>query len=213
MSSKLVAAAIFVATIGLPFASDAAIQVYLTRAAFLSAVSSPGVDSFSDLTAGDELSTSLYRNAGTYSYVATSTSNFFSVGTAGEILLSTNDAIASMVFSDFGGGATAIGGNFFGSDINGGFSAGNVTLTALTASESVEWTIVDAVASSFVGFVSTESIFSLVLRAEQPPTLLWPTVDNLTLAGTEVSAVPEPGRFGLLVAGLAVLGLKRWRSI
>lgn len=192
--------------------SQAATMLYTSRDSFVAATVAAGTDTFSDLSGISDVQSPLSRTAGTFSYVASSASTFFGVGTNGETWLSTNDAVASISFSQFSGGATAIGGNFFGSDIAGGFASGDMTLIASSANGSVEWTITNAVVTSFVGFVSTEPILSLALRAEQPPTLLWPTVDNLTLAGTEVLAVPEPGTFGLLMAGLAVLGLKRWRS-
>ena len=46
------------------------------------------------------------------------------------------------------------------------------------------------------------ALSSLTVSAVQGANPLWPTVDNLTLA----TAVPEPGTYAMLLAGLGVVG-------
>ena len=73
--------------------------------------------------------------------------------------------------------------------------------------------IIGATTSSFIGFVSTGQMTSLVLSAVQPAaTFLWPTVDNLTLA--TAAAVPEPQTYAMMLAGLGFVGFmaRRRRS-
>ena len=195
----------------IPASPQANTQIYTSQSNFLAAVNISGTDNFSDITFSSELASPLTRNAGTYTYSASTISAFFGAGSASDPWLSTDDATSSIYFDGFSGGVTAIGGNFFGSNIDGNFEPGDVTVTIFNLSESVTWTIADASPTSFLGFTSLVPITSLVLRAEQPATLLWPTVDNLTFA---VAVVPEPDSCVLMLAGLAILGLRvrpiRW---
>ena len=109
-----------------------------------------------------------------------------------------------MTFSAFTVGVRGIGGNFFGSNISGLFAPGDLTLTATDASGTVTRTITGATMSSFLGFISDGPITQLTLASVQPSTggFLWPSVDNLVLA----AAVPEPGTYAMMLAGLGVCG-------
>lgn len=195
-------------------AAHAAFTVYDNQATFLGMISSPGVDTYTGLSITASTSSPLIRSAGSYSYTATVLSPtsanplFFGAGTAADPWLSTNTATDSISFSGFSGGVSAIGGNFFDSNIAGAFAAGSITLTATDSfGATLTQTITGATTSSFLGFVSTGTITSLVVTSVQPdsPTALslWPTVDNLTLG---VTAVPEPETYALLLAGLALVG-------
>src|SRR5688572_25825170 len=110
-------------------ASQAALTVYTSQAAFLAAVSAPGTDTYTGFSVLNSTPSPMTRSAGSYQYTAAAeTSSFFGAGTTGNPWLSTNEAADSIMFNSFTGGAQAIGGNFFGSDINGIFSSGSVTV-------------------------------------------------------------------------------------
>lgn len=185
-------------------ASHAILTVYTSQAAFLSAVSSPGVDTFTGFSITGTTPSPIFRTAGPYSYTGTaSTSTFFGAGTTSNPWLSTNLATDSITFNAFSAGVSAFGGNFFGSDISGSFLAGNVTLVATDSlGATSSQTITGATVSSFLGFVSNAAMSSVVLSAVQGAAPLWPTADNVTLA----TAVPEPGSYALMLAGLGVVG-------
>ncbi|MCV2362742.1 PEP-CTERM sorting domain-containing protein [Paucibacter sp. DJ1R-11] len=187
--------------------AQATVTVYTSQAAFLAAVTAPGVDTFTGFSISGSTPSPINRTAGSYGYTATaSTSTFFGAGTVANPWLSTNLATDSVTFNGFTGGVSAIGGNFFGSNISGLFAAGDVVLTATDASGTVSQTITGATTSSFIGFVSNGALLSATLAAVQPAgAVLWPTADNLTLA--TVAAVPEPQTYALLLSGLGVLGL------
>jgi hypothetical protein len=192
--------------LALSAASQAALTVYSTQASFLAAVAAPGVDSYTGFSITDPTSSPVTRSAGAYSYTAASTSSFYGAGTAANPALSTNAATDSITFSGFSAGVNAVGGLFFGSDVSGAFASGTLMLTARDSfGATSSQTISGATATSFLGFISTGTMTSLVVNAVSPNADLWPTVDNLTLAGT-VAAVPEPETWALLLAGSGLLG-------
>ena len=100
--------------------------------------------------------------------------------------------------------AHGIGGNFFGSNIRGFFAPRDITLTATASGGSVTRISINVTGRSFLGFISDGPITQMTLAAVQPTPagFLWPSADNLVL----VAAVPEPGTFGLMLAGLGVCG-------
>jgi len=201
---KPLALAAMVAATG---ASHAAITVYTTLASFNAATSAPGTDTFAGFSITTTTASPITRttNVGAaYTYTAVSAGDFFGAGTSTDPWLSTNTATDDITFSGFGSAVRGIGGNFFGSDINGAFLSGDIKLVATDASGSVTRTLLAATTTSFLGFVSTTGITTLVLSAVQPVnSFVWPTVDNLVLA----AAVPEPGTYALMLAGLGAVGL------
>jgi len=178
------------------------ITVYTTQASFLAAVAAPGTDGFDGFLTTGATASPVLRTAGSYSYTASASGGFFGAGTVVNPWLSTNDAPDSITFSGFGGGARAIGANFFDSSASGSFAAGSVLLVATNSlGETLSQSILGATTSSFLGFVSTAALASLTLSAVQPAGgSLWPTVDNLTIA-----AIPEPETYALMLAGLAAI--------
>jgi hypothetical protein len=203
---KPLAFAALLATAG---ASQAAITVYTSLAAFNAATLNQGTDTFTGLsiTSGTPSPLSRSTTVGTsYTYTADAgpAGTFFGAGTTANPWLSTNTATDTISFFGFSAGVVGLGGNFFGSNISGLFAPGNVTLTATDTSGTVTQTIVNAVEGSFLGFVSTTGLLSATLSAVQVPgaSPLWPTADNVVLA----SAVPEPGTYAMMLAGLGVLG-------
>lgn len=211
ISKPLVLAAL-VCTAG---ASQAALTVYTTQASFLAAVTAPGTDTFTGFNILNSTPSPITRSAGAYGYTATTNNlstvgafGFYGGGTSADPYLSTNNAADTMSFGTFTGGASAIGGNFFASNVGGLYTTGSVTVTAFDTSGSVFRTIAPtgALTGSFLGFVSTTAVTSLTVASVQPSatTFVWPTVDNLTLAA--VAPVPEPGTYALMLAGLGLVG-------
>lgn len=196
------------AAAGLMFAASAVqaqISVFTSLAAFNAAVFAPGTDTFDGFSITGATPSPLNRNAGSYSYTVESDGGFFfGAGTFANPALSTNTATDLMTFLNFGSGVSAFGGNFYPTDINGQFIAGDVTLVITDGSgASVTRTITGASQSGFLGFVSSSgSLQQVTLAAVQPAAgFAWPTVDNLVLA-----AVPEPETYALMLAGLGLIG-------
>jgi hypothetical protein len=184
-------------------ASQAAIVVYNSQAAFTAATTAVGTDTFNNMALVSTPSP-LFRAAGTYAYTASSANGFFPAGTLADVWLSNNTATDSIVFSAFGSNPTAIGGFFFGSDINGAFAAGTSIIIDVTdSSGTVSQTIANSTQTSFLGFTTDTSLVSMTVRSVQPAgAFRWGTINDLQL-GRASTGVPEPGSFAL--AGLAML--------
>jgi len=199
------AAAVLLALVG---GSQAAISVFTTQASYLAAVTAPGVDTFAGLSVTGPTASPINRTAGSYAYTATAPDGFFGAGSAANPWLSTNTAADSITISNFGPAVSAVGGLFFGSDVNGAFASGALTLLATDALGATSTQTIAGSLTSFLGFVSTTSMTSLVLSAVQPAGgFLWPAADNLTLATGAVTPIPEPETYALVVAGLGALGV------
>ena len=191
-------------------ASQAALTVYTTEAAYLAAIANPGTDTFDDLPLGGTIDGPLNRTAGVHTYATSSSAengfpdSFFPAGSPGDVWLSTNSALSTIAFYGFSPGVVGIGGFFFGSDIAGDFLAGQtLSLLATDGGGSVSETIFNATTRSFLGFVSDGALASLTVSVIQPEdAFAWPTVNNVTLG----SVVPEPETYALMIGGLGLLG-------
>lgn len=185
--------------------SHAAITVVTSLAAFNAATTAPGTDTYAGFSIVVQTASPVTRPAGPYGYTAISSAGrFFGGGTTGDPFLSTELAESTITFNAFSAGVRGVGGNFFGSNISGLFAPGDITLTAIDSGGMVTQTIIGATTSSFLGFISDGPITQVTLAAVQPTAggFLWPSVDNLVLA----AAVPEPGSYALMLAGMGVLG-------
>jgi PEP-CTERM motif len=193
-------------------ASQAAITVYTTLASFNAATSSQATDTFADLSTIVATPSPITRTVGAYKYTATAPLNFFAGGTPANPFLSTNNSADTITFNTFTGGVSALGGNFFASDVDGNFLAGDITISATDSSGTVTQTIVSATTNSFLGFVSTGNLTTVSLFSPPGPTpARFPSVDNLVLAVTAVSPVPEPQAYISMMVGLGLLGFIRRR--
>lgn len=177
--------------------AQAGIIVFTSESAFLSAVSAPGVDTFDDLAVGP-YGDVVHRTAGAYHYQAYSSTGIWGAGGPSDFWLSNNLRYNPIVFLNFSGGVSAFGGNFFASDIAGQFVPnGTLVLTAVDGG-SLTYDVYGATTSSFVGFVSTSPLSSVTLGVDGGS--YWPTANNVVLA------VPEPATYGMVLAGVTVLG-------
>jgi hypothetical protein len=185
-------------------AANADIRVFTDRAAFNAATTNRGVDNYDDLPFYF-IESPLARSAGSYSYFASST-GLFGAGATGDVWLSNVTTDQAILFSGFSGGASAFGGNFFGTD-NAGLYLENTNMS-LTASASdgstLTFTINNTATTSFLGFVSDSALTSVSLNSLGE---YWPTANNLTLA--MAAPVPEPASYAMLLGGVALLGAAR----
>jgi hypothetical protein len=187
-------------------AAQATITIYTSLASFNAATTARGTDTFDGFLITGVTPSFITRFAGPYSYRATAPGNFFGAGTLANPALSVNNATDTISFDNFLGGPQAIGGNFFGTDIDGNFLLGSVTVTATDSSGTVTQTISGATVNSFLGFVSSTTMTAMTLAAVQAPGVVYPTLDNLVMARS-VSVVPELETCALMLAGLGMVGL------
>jgi PEP-CTERM motif len=199
---KPLALAALLATTG---AAQAVVTIYTSLASFTAATAAQGTDSFNTFLITGVTPSPITRSAGAYSYTATAPGNFFGAGTLANPALSINNATDTITFDKFTGGAQAIGGNFFGTDQEGNFLSGTVTVTATDSSGTVTQTIAGGTVNSFLGFVSSTAMTAMTLSAVQTPATLYPTLDNLVMA-TRAVPVPEPQTYALMLAGLGAVG-------
>lgn len=195
--------------------AQAAIDVYFDEASFLAAVVNAATDTFDDLVPGQAYDGPLMRSAGGYDYtVSTSPDSptLYGAGTAGDAWLSSNIASDFIVFSGFSSNVTAVGAYVFGSDIAGDFLQRG--LTAVRVSNGVDTAVefqFRADTATYFGFVSDSPLVSFEVKTFYGQnTVVWPTVNDLTLA----AAIPEPETYTLMLAGLAAIGFmaRRRRS-
>lgn len=186
--------------------AQADVLVYTDRTAFLAALNAPGTDTFNDLSIA-QTSTPLSRVAGPYNYVASAgpVSDFWPAGSASDVWLATTVANDTITFGSFSAGVRGFGGNFFGSDINGSFSAGHtMVLTAIAGATTRTVELYNTTTTTFLGFISSDPLATVTLHGDGlPGPAYWPTANDVTLG---VAAVPEPESYGMLLAGLGLVG-------
>jgi hypothetical protein len=178
-------------------AAQADITVYTSQADFLGAIAAPGYDSYDDLSVMPYAPT-LDRNAGGYGYQASSAAGLWGAGGAGgDYWLSNENGTQPIVFSNFTGGVSAFGGNFFTSNVAGQYVIGNLLLTASDGT-TLSYALNGTTPTTFLGFVSDTALSSVTLATDGGN--YWPTANNVVLA------VPEPATYGMLLAGIGLLG-------
>jgi hypothetical protein len=192
-------------------------------AQFSALTTTPGTDDYANFPYTSSTSSPLTRttNIGaSYSYTATTSVSSFFGGVSGVAFdnpfFSTNLSNTSILFNGFAAGVNAIGGDFFISDVDGGprSGGGTIVLEVTDSAGTVTETIVNSSPDSFRGFVSDVTLVSMNLSVVRDPGASFQpfvSADDLVLA--EVSAVPEPKTFALLLAGIGLIATVARRQI
>jgi PEP-CTERM motif len=180
------------------------VTVFTDVGAFFAATKKVAIDSYDDLTPMAQYD-GLNRVVGDYSYsVKGSTSVLYGAGSATDPWLSTNFQTDSIIFSNFTGGVTAFAGNFFGSDVFGHLDPHTSVTLVADDGTTLKYQLNQTMDNTFLGFVSTSPLVSVTLMNDGSA-VYWPTANNVVL-GQSVMAVPEPGNYAMLLAGLTVMG-------
>jgi len=214
MVVKIRCAVLVFAGLAVAAPASASIITFNTESAYLGAIGVPGVDTFDDLSVAP-VSSPLNRTAGAYSYTTSAPGDFFPAASGTDVWLATTVQTDPITFSNFSAGVVGVGGFFFGSDILGAFLPGQtITVSATDADGTVSRDLVNSNTTTFLGFVTDSAFISVMVLAVQPgnDTLVWPTVNNLTLGAaptTGPTPVPEPASLLLLTIGLVAARARR----
>jgi hypothetical protein len=214
-------------TLGAAGAAQATTTVYTDQAAYLAAISGAATDTYDDLGV-TYYGGSITRSVGGYGYQLSADGGLYGAGEGGDGWISTNNQADAITFSNFTGGVSAIGGNFFGSNVNGAYAdIGEIALT-FTDARGVQTIQLASWPSegTFLGFVSSDGIQSLSVQVtgfavpdgmtpDQAATYFqWPTANNVILGQSPQDppppppppAVPEPASWALMLAGFGLVG-------
>ena len=200
MKMSKLSAAVAVAAAAM-IAHSSATTIYTSQAAFL-AHTHPGyyLETFDSLPQFTPLNSPLSFSKNGFSYTASAPSadnQFFNAGTPGDVWLSTFDHSTNIVFDFTSNNVTAVGGDFFLTDIPGNVVAGTITVTL---DNGTTFSVSDPSATSFIGFTTSSPIHSLTFIP--PPSganEVFGTVNNFITG----RSVPESGST-LLLSGIGV---------
>ena len=184
---------------------------------FQAAVSGAVTDTFDDLVINNLVSSPLTRTVGSYQYTATAaTGNFYTLGSAGDVWLSTNNATVSIGFSINLGSPTAMGGFFFDTDFPGNAALGEISVS-INGGQFLQ-TVSTSSATNFFGWVSDDNTPITSFDVSTSTSDRYATVNDLVFAQATSSTVPEiaPAGMGsvlaLLGGGLGLLERRRRRA-
>ena len=209
-------AAILAATALLtPTAAQAQITVFNSVAGWLSAVSTPGLDTFNDLDIAEGFyETPLFRNAGVHGYRASAVEGFVPAGVdvgpppLSDTWLSNFFVQDVMVFDNFSPSVRGVGAEFFLTNASGLFvPTGQISITVVSGAFTDTQTLTNATTTSFRGFTTVGAINSVTVAAVRPNSeQIFATVNNFRLGAAPTSVIPEPSTYLLMATGVVVLG-------
>lgn len=212
MSARLPIASLAVALLtSIAMPARAGFTVYHDHASFLAALDpNPFLDTYNDLP-GEFFNSPINRSGNGFSYTASAASGFVGVGSPTDRWLISNGALLPIVYGNFGGGPTAVGGFFFGTDRSGDFKPGQSITVSVTGSDgTVTETLTNTTTDTFFGAVGTGPISEFRVTAVQSgsPDLEWPTVNDFIVGqGASPNVVPVPPGLALGLLGAATTGL------
>lgn len=173
--------------------------VYEEEGQFLNVLCTPYyLDDFNGLAYGSVTTpTWVAPGANGYGYTVSAlggSGNLYSVPGAH----STDSAAAKLKVTMTGAPVTAIGGLFYGSDINGLFLSATVTVEL---DNGFVYAFSPSSATDFVGFTTTSPIVSLTIDAgPDTPSPIWPTLDHFYVG----CMIPEPASLALLAVAALI---------
>lgn len=170
---------------------------YTTSATFLAAVV-PGAYTETFADSGFSGNPDAVFSGGSFSYLVSAPGDLYGNG----VFIGTNLDNTPLTITFTGAPVTAVGGNFYATDVSDAFQGVSVTLT-LSNGFTTTFTPT-SVSNSFRGFTTVLPIASLTLGA--PGATRYVGMDNLT-----VGAVPEPGTWLLMALGAGALLLRQSR--
>jgi hypothetical protein len=176
--------------------ATAATTVYTTSASFLAQVA-PGAYTETFTALSNPPPGPATFSSGGFAYTAFAPGDLYLAGG----FLGTSQISEALKITFTSGNVTAVGANFYSTNISDAFQAVSVTLTLNDGT--LQTFTPTSVATSFRGFVSTVPITMLTMSA--PGAALYAGMDNVTVG--RAALVPEPASWLLLGLGLGGVGL------
>jgi hypothetical protein len=196
---KVTQVALAAALLAVSAAASAQTTTYTTAATFLANVA-PGsyTEGFADPFFSGDPSATFTGNG--FTYTVSAPGGLYGNGT----LIGTNLPTEALTVTFSGATVTAIGGNFWSTNISDVFQPVPVTLT-LSDGTITTFTPSSETVGSFRGFTSTVGITSMQITSTAG---VYAGMGNLTVG---VAAIPEPGTWLMMALGVGALLLRNSR--